>query len=176
MRQEIKLSDLQFLWFKSVCLKDQLWCSRDHRMVQWIYGGDDITCVSLITLLVTMLARITPTGSWARTRWWRCTAPSSPAQSPEHLWTKYSKNLILITVAPLTSRFRFPFHEFKEPLKIFCSVFIIIHECVRSSCWPLTCLRRATLKRNWDGLSKCMIEIFLFKNHLCLWSILFDYC
>ena len=53
----------------------------------------------------------------------------------------------------------------KKPLKI------LNLECVRSSCWPLTCLRLATLRRNWDGLSKCLIAIFLFKIIFDHWSL-----
>ena len=80
MRQEIKLSDLIPLIFINqlsttflnavltfIVNKDQLWCSRDHRMVQWIYGGDDITCISdLMSLIGTVLLQDNPDGQLSK--------------------------------------------------------------------------------------------------------------
>ena len=160
---------------KYVWIKDQLWCSRDHRMVQWIYGGDDRNMCIPHHIACHHVGQDNPDGQLSKDKMMEMYSSVLTGTKSRTFVDQIFQKFDSDNSGSIDFKV-FPFHEFKEPLKIFCSVFIIIHECVRSSCWPLTCLRRATLKRNWDGLSKCMIEIFLFKNHLCLWSILFDYC
>ena len=183
MRQEIKLSDLIPLIFYFinqlsttflnavltfivnnylVLNKDQLWCSRDHRMVQWIYGGDDITCISdLMSLIGTVLLQDNPDGQLSKDKMMEMYSSvltgTKSRTFVDQIFQKFdSDNSGSIDFKVFISRVKITFRHWK-------SLFIVIPlKCVRSSCWPLTCLRLATLRRNWDGLSKCRIALYLF--------------